>query len=69
MTPSAKQKQEQRQFHDDVLEAIATAHKAGLGPEYMADFLRDAIKALTTPALWVAHRKTLTRKRGEMPWH
>ncbi len=67
MTPNAKQKQKQRQFHDDVLEAIATAHKAGLSPEYMAGYLRDAVKAITTPSLWVAHRKA--RKRGEMPWH
>ncbi len=62
MALSARQKQKQRQFHDEVLEAIATAHKAGLTPEYMADFLRDAIIALTTPALWVEHRKTLARK-------
>ncbi len=57
----------QQRFEADVLDAIATAHKAGVTPGYMAGYLRDAIVALTTPALWVAHRKAL--KRGEMPWH
>ncbi len=68
MTLNASKANQQR-FEADVLDAIATAHKAGLSPEYMAGYLRDAVKAITTPALWVAHRKTLTRKRGETPWH
>ncbi len=59
----------QQRFEAAVLNAIAGANKAGISPEYMAGYLRDAIVALTTPALWVAHRKALTRKRGEMPWH
>ncbi len=59
----------QRQFHDDILDVIAGAHKAGLSPEYMAVFLRDAINAITTPALWVAHRKGLARMEGVTPWY
>lgn len=59
----------EEQFHDDILDVIAAAHKAGQSPENMADYLRGVIKALTTPALWVAHRKALACKRGEAPWH
>ena len=59
----------EEQFYDDVLDAIAVAHKAGRSPEYMADYLRSVIEALTTPALWVAHRKALAHTKGEAPWH
>ncbi len=49
-------------FGADVMDAIAAGDKAGLSTKYMAGYLRDAVKALTTPALWVEHRKTLARK-------
>ncbi len=52
----------EEQFEGKVLDVIADGHKAGLSPEYIAGYLHDAIIALTTPALWVAHRKTLARK-------
>ncbi len=65
----ARETKQQRQFHDDIMDAIAGAHKAGLSPKYMAGFLQDAIKALTTPSLWVAHRKAQARMEGETPWH
>ncbi len=49
-------------FGADVMDAIADGHKAGLSPDHMAGYLRDAVIALTSPSLWVEHRKTLARK-------
>ncbi len=52
----------EEQFQGDVMDAVAAAHKAGQTPEDIAAYLYSVIIALTTPALWVEHRKTLARK-------